>query len=186
MKALTLLLKTDHSSAALIARLTLGLIMFPHGAQKMLGWFGGYGFSGTMNFFTGTMHIPAVLAFLVIVTEFAGSLALLVGAFSRVAALGIGTIMAVAIAMSHAPYGFFMNWSGNQKGEGIEYHLLVIGLALIVLIHGAGRASVDALLARRATTAPARTSGGSRNINVRARNVAQAAEVPSAASNRSR
>ncbi len=149
MKALQLLFKTNSSTAPLIARLTLGAVMFPHGAQKMLGWFGGHGFSGTMGFFTGTMHIPAVFAFLAILAEFAGSLALIAGLFSRIAAFGIGTVMVVAIVTAHAANGFFMNWSGSQKGEGFEYHLLAIGLALIVLICGAGKASLDAAIARR-------------------------------------
>jgi putative oxidoreductase len=155
MKALRLLCATHPTTAPLIARLTLGLVMFPHGAQKMLGWFGGHGLSGTMNFFTGTMHIPAALAFLAILAEFGGSLALMVGALSRVAAFGIGTVMVVAIATVHAANGFFMNWLGSQKGEGFEYHLLALGLALIVLIHGAGRASLDGLIAgRRARPRP--------------------------------
>ena len=149
MKALQFLFKTKDSTAPLIARLALGLVMFPHGAQKMLGWFGGYGFSGTMGFFTEKMHIPAGFAFLAILAEFAGSLGLLVGALSRVAAFGIATVMAVAILTTHAANGFFMNWYGNQKGEGFEYHLLAIGLALVVMIHGAGKASVDAFIARR-------------------------------------
>ena len=149
MNALQLLFKTNTSTAPLIARLTLGIVMFPHGAQKMLGWFGGYGFSGTMNFFTGTMHIPAVFALLAIMAEFAGSLALVAGLLSRVAAFGIASVMTVAILTSHAANGFFMNWYGNQKGEGFEYHLLAIGLALVVLIHGAGKASLDGALHRK-------------------------------------
>ena len=143
------LLKTEDSAAPLLARLTLGLVMFPHGAQKALGWFGGYGFTGTMGFFTGTMHIPAFFAFLAIAAEFAGSLALLAGLGSRVAAFGIAAVMAVAVLTVHASNGFFMNWSGAQKGEGFEYHLLVLGLALIVLVYGAGKASLDRLLACR-------------------------------------
>mgnify|MGYP003338499264 FL=1 len=142
-------LATTDRAAPLIARLTLGLVMFPHGAQKALGWFGGYGYSGTMDFFTGTMHIPAVFAFLAIAAEFAGSIALVFGALSRVAALGIASVMAVAIATTHASQGFFMNWTGAQKGEGFEYHLLVLGLALIVLVWGGGKASVDGRLARK-------------------------------------
>lgn len=149
MKTLHLLLKTDDSAAPLLARLTLGLVMFPHGAQIALGWFGGYGFSGTMGFFTGTMHIPAALAFLAIMAEFAGSLALMAGLFSRVAAFGIAAVMTVAVLTSHVANGFFMNWYGNQKGEGFEYHLLALGLALIVLVHGAGQASLDSLMTRR-------------------------------------
>jgi putative oxidoreductase len=148
MKALTLLLRTNDSTAPLIARLMLGIVMFPHGAQKVLGWFGGYGFTGTMNAFTGNMHIPALFAFLAIAAEFAGSIGLIVGCLSRVAAFGIATNMVVAIAAVHSANGFFMNWFGNQKGEGFEYHLLAIGLALVVLIHGAGKASVDALITR--------------------------------------
>lgn len=149
MKALSLLFKTNDNSAALIARVMLGVVMFPHGAQKMLGWFGGYGFSGTMNYFTGTMHIPAVFAFLAILAEFAGALGLIVGLGSRVAAFGIAAVMAVAILTVHAANGFFMNWYGNQKGEGFEYHLLALALALIVLIYGGGKASVDAVIARK-------------------------------------
>lgn len=143
MKALQLFLRTNNNSAPLIARLVLGVVMFPHGAQKMLGWFGGYGFAGTMGFFTDTMHIPAVFAFLAILAEFAGALGLIVGLFSRVAAFGIASVMTVAILTSHLANGFFMNWYGTQKGEGFEYHLLALGLALIVMIHGGGKASID-------------------------------------------
>jgi putative oxidoreductase len=148
MKALQLLCKTNNSFAPLIARLTLGIVMFPHGAQKALGWFGGYGFSGTMNFFTQQMHIPAPLAFLAIAAEFAGSIGLIVGCLSRVAAFGIATNMIVAILTVHAANGFFMNWFGTQKGEGFEYHLLAIGLALVVIVCGAGKASLDSLFAK--------------------------------------
>jgi len=151
MKAFQLLLKTDNSAAPLLARFALGAVMFPHGAQKVLGWFGGHGFEGTMGFFTGTLHIPAVFAFLAIAAEFAGSLGLIAGFRSRLSALGIGATMAVAIFMGHAGNGFFMNWSGAQKGEGFEYHLLAIGLALVVLVAGGGKASIDGLLARDKT-----------------------------------
>jgi putative oxidoreductase len=150
MKALQLLCKTNCSFSPFLARLTLGIVMFPHGAQKMLGMFGGYGFSGTMNFFTQQMHISAPLAFLAIMAEFAGSIGLIVGCLSRVAALGIATNMVVAIATVHFPNGFFMNWYGAQKGEGFEYHILAIGLALIVMIQGAGMASIDRLISRGA------------------------------------
>jgi putative oxidoreductase len=149
MKALQTLFKTNESFAPLIPRLTLGLVMFPHGAQKVFGWFGSYGFSGTMNFFTGQMHIPAVFTFLAIAAEFAGSIALIVGLFSRVSAFGIAVVMLVATFTVHAANGFFMNWAGNQKGEGFEYHLLALGLALIVILAGAGKWSIDGLLARR-------------------------------------
>ena len=149
LSAVRLLLKTPDSAALLIARLTLGLVFFPHGAQKVLGWFGGYGFSGTMGFFTGMMHIPAPLAFLAIAAEFAGSIGLITGFLSRVAAFGVAANMIVAIVMVHGANGFFMNWFGNQKGEGIEYHLLVLGLALTIILFGAGKASIDRLITSR-------------------------------------
>lgn len=145
------LLKTTDSIIPTIARLALGVVMFPHGAQKVLGWFGGYGFSGTMGFFTNQMHIPAVFAFLAIVAEFAGSLGLITGLLSRVAAFGIAVNMVVAVATVHGANGFFMNWYGNQKGEGFEYHLLAIGLALIVIVAGAGKLSIDRALTRGKT-----------------------------------
>ena len=154
MKALQTLLKTDGSLSSLIARLALGLVMFPHGAQKALGWFGGYGFSGTMGFFTGQLHIPALFAFLAIAAEFAGSIGLITGFLSRVAAMGIAVEMMVAIIMVHGVNGFFMNWSGNQKGEGFEYHLLTLGLALVVIVAGAGKWSMDSLVSRRLETTP--------------------------------
>jgi len=143
------LFKTNNSFAPTLARITLGLVMFPHGAQKVLGWFGGYGFHGSMNFFTEQMHIPAVFAVLAIAAEFLGSLGLITGFLSRIAALGIAMNMIVAVKMVHAANGFFINWFGNQKGEGYEYHILAVGLALIVIIYGAGKASVDAAIAGR-------------------------------------
>ena len=122
--------------------------MFPHGAQKVLGWFGGYGFSGTMQFFTEQMGIPAVLAFLAIAVEFLGPVALVAGLGARLAAAGVAVNMAVAVWLVHLPNGFFMNWFGNQKGEGFEYHLLAIALALVVVIRGSGAWSLDRSLSR--------------------------------------
>jgi putative oxidoreductase len=123
--------------------------MFPHGAQKMLGWFGGYGFSGTMGFFTQQMGIPFIFALLAILAEFLGSLGLITGLLSRVAAFGIASVMVVAVLTTHFGNGFFMNWYGNQKGEGFEYHLLAIALALIVIIRGSGAFSLDRILAKK-------------------------------------
>lgn len=140
------ILGTDDSSATAILRLVLGLVFFAHGAQKMLGWFGGFGFSGTMGFFTGTMHIPAPLAFLAIAAEFFGGLGLIVGFLTRIAAFGIAVNMLVAIATVHSAFGFFMNWNGNQKGEGFEYHLLVLAMTAFLMIRGAGAFSIDRLL----------------------------------------
>ena len=144
MKAL---FETDEGWAGLILRLTLGLVMLPHGAQKLLGWFGGYGFAGTMGFFTETMHLPWVVAFLVIVGESFGSLALLAGLLTRFSAASLGVIMLGAIVTVHSPHGFFMNWFGKQTGEGYEYHLLVIGIALALLVTGGGRWSADRVVA---------------------------------------
>jgi putative oxidoreductase len=129
-----------------IIRLVLGIVFFFHGAQKMLGWFGGYGFSGTMNFFTHDMGIPAVFAFFAIAAEFFGSLGLILGFLTRIAAGGIIVNMLVAIALVHRANGIFMNWSGDQKGEGYEYHLLAIAIALALVIRGAGAFSIDRLI----------------------------------------
>jgi putative oxidoreductase len=140
------LANTSNDFAITILRLVMGCVFFAHGAQKMLGWFGGYGFSGTMGFFTHQMGIPAPLAFLAICAEFFGGLGLIVGFLGRIAAFGIICNMLVAIAMVHAHNGFFMNWAGNQKGEGIEYHLLAIVVGVAILIKGSGALSVDRFL----------------------------------------
>jgi putative oxidoreductase len=142
------LISTSDDYALAVARLVLGVVFFAHGAQKMLGWFGGYGFSGTMNFFTHMMHIPAPLAFLAICAEFFGGLGLIVGFLSRVAAFGIAMNMLVAIFTVHIHNGFFANWSGQQKGEGIEYHLLALALLMLVMVKGAGALSVDRALSK--------------------------------------
>jgi putative oxidoreductase len=146
------LFDTDDSPATAILRLVLGLIFFAHGAQKMLGWFGGFGFSGTMGFFTGAMHIPAPLAFLAIAAEFFGGLGLILGFLTRIAAFGIAVNMLVAIAKVHGAFGLFMNWSGTQKGEGFEFHLLVLAMTAFLMIRGAGAFSVDRALTVRAAS----------------------------------
>jgi putative oxidoreductase len=135
--------KTSNDWTGVVTRLTIGLILFPHGAQKMLGWFGGYGFAGTMGFFTDTMHLPWLIGFLVIVIEFIGSLFLIAGFASRIWSALTIILMAGIILSSHINNGFFMNWFGNQKGEGYEYHLLVIGLSIATLINGSGKYSID-------------------------------------------
>ena len=136
------LLGTSDDVSLTFLRLVLGVVFFAHGAQKMLGWFGGHGFHGTMSFF-GHLGMPAPVAFLVICTEFFGGLGLIIGLLTRIAALGIGGEMIGAIFMVHLPNGFFMNWAGNQKGEGFEYHLLAIAVAATLLLRGAGKFSVD-------------------------------------------
>ena len=142
------LISTSDDIALTISRVVLGVVFFAHGAQKMLGWFGGYGFSGTMGFFTHQLGIPAPLAFLAIATEFFGGLGLIVGFLTRIPALGIALEMTIAVFMVHLPNGFFMNWSGNQKGEGYEYHLLAIAVAVVLLLRGAGAYSVDRALSK--------------------------------------
>jgi putative oxidoreductase len=137
------LFATSDELTLTIARLILGIVFFMHGAQKTLGWFGGYGYHGTMQFFTQSMHIPPVFAFLAIMAEFLGGIGLIIGFFSRIAAFGIAINMLVAIFMIHCHNGFFMNWSGMQKGEGYEYHLLALGLCLVILAKGAGALSLD-------------------------------------------
>ncbi|MCC7478715.1 DoxX family protein [bacterium] len=141
------LLATVDSWPLLIARLTLGLVMLPHGLQKTFGLFGGQGFSATMQGMSEGLGIPAALVFLAILAEFAGSLFLIFGALGRIAALGIGVTMAVAMSM-HVKNGFFMNWYGANAGEGYEYHLLAIGLALAVIVGGSGALSLDHSLGR--------------------------------------
>ena len=137
---------TDDSLATTILRLTLGAVFFVHGAQKMLGWFGGFGFQGTMGFFTNLMHVPAPLALLAISAEFFGGIGLIFGILTRIAALGIGVNMVVAILTVHRAFGFFMNWTGTQKGEGFEFHLLVLAIVSYLIIDGAGAFSVDRVL----------------------------------------
>jgi putative oxidoreductase len=144
------LIATDNDRATTILRLVLGVIFFAHGAQKALGWFGGYGFTGTMGFFTGVLHIPAAFAFLAIAAEFLGGLGLIFGLLTRVAAFGPFCNMIVAVAMIHHNFGFFMNWTGTQKGEGIEYHLLLLAASAVLMIRGAGAASIDRLLSSSA------------------------------------
>jgi putative oxidoreductase len=154
------LLATSPDMTLAFMRVMLGLVFFAHGAQKMLGWFGGYGFSATMQFFTTQAHIPAAFALLAICAEFFGSLGLILGFLTRVAAFGITVNMVVAVLMIHSHIGFFMNWFGTQKGEGYEYHLLVFALSIPLMIRGAGALSIDGMIARTSTpsTYPARSA----------------------------
>ncbi len=139
--------KTDYIIA--LQRIIVGIVFFAHGAQKLLGWFGGYGYTGTMGYFTETLGIPAFLAFIAIITEFFGSLAILTGFFTRIAAAGISIIMLVAIFTVHIYNGFFMNWGGNLKGEGYEYHLLALALLIGLFVKGAGSLSIDNLMVKK-------------------------------------
>ena len=143
------LFETDEAWTGLILRIMLGVVMFPHGAQKLLGWYGGFGFAGTLGFFTEQMHLPWLVALLVIIGESFGSLGLLIGLLTRFTAASMALIMVGAIGLVHWPNGFFMNWSGKQAGEGFEYHLLVIAICAALVITGAGKWSGDSVIAEK-------------------------------------
>ena len=146
---LKLLLSTEGRLAPLILRVGLAVVIWPHGAQKMLGWFGGAGVSGTLSMFQENLGIPVWLGFLVILTEFFGPILLLMGWLTRVVALAIGVMISVAAIMVHVAHGFFMNWSQEKAGEGFEYHILVLAIALALMVTGGGRWSGDAAWFRR-------------------------------------
>lgn len=140
------LFQTNDKFSYWVPRVILGCVMLPHGAQKLFGWFGGFGFTNTMTYFTQTTGLPWIIAFLIVMGESLGSLGLILGFFTRLSALGLICIMVGAIITVHIPNGFFMNWFGKQAGEGFEYHLLVIGMSIPLLISGGGKYSVDALI----------------------------------------
>jgi putative oxidoreductase len=148
------LMRTSDDRAAFVARVTLGFVMFPHGAQKALGWFGGEGFRATVDGM-GEQGIPTALAAAVVAGELLASLTLVVGFFGRLAAAGIAAIMLGAVFLVHAQHGLFMNWTGAQAGEGFEYHLLALALALVVMIKGSGALSIDRVLTAEPTFEPA-------------------------------
>jgi putative oxidoreductase len=139
-------LKTDNSPAQLFIRLALGVVIFPHGSQKILGWFGGPGITKTLQAFEG-MGFPAWSVVLLMGVEFLGSALLICGFLTRVWAIGIGVSITICMFLNHVQNGFFMNWLGQQKGEGFEYHILVIGICLALLVKGGGAISVDRKLA---------------------------------------
>ena len=142
------IIRTSDDKILTVLRLALAIVVFPHGAQKVLGWFGGFGFSGTYGFLTQQMHIPAPLAVLVFAAEFLAPIGLFVGFLSRVAAFAIAVDFLVALFLVHLPNGFFMNWSGQQKGEGIEFFILAIGVAIAIMIGGSGAWSIDRTLSQ--------------------------------------
>lgn len=143
------ILMTDDSISLFVLRVLLALVFFPHGAQKIFGWFGGSGFSATLSFFVDKAGIPMFLAVLAIMAETVGVLALFAGLFTRVAALGIAVNMIVCAAGNHLKNGFFMNWMGNQSGEGFEFHILAVAISLALIISGGGRWSLDRMFFRR-------------------------------------
>lgn len=145
-----LLLRSNDSPAQMIIRLALGIVMVPHGAQKILGWFGGLGFEKTLQAFS-QMGFPVWMTVLLMLIESLGALLLIAGFLTRLMALGIGTAMAVCMLKYHVAHGFFMNWFNQQKGEGIEFHILVLGITLALFIKGGGMLSVDRYLISRST-----------------------------------
>ena len=153
---------TNNDWTGLVTRISIGLILFPHGAQKLFGWFGGYGFNGTMAFFTGKMHLPWIIGLLVIIIESIGTLLLIAGFAGRIWSALIVILMTGILLTSHLDNGFFMNWFGNQKGEGYEFDLLLIGLSVATLINGSGRFSIDQLIWKQHTA---------KNISGRAQNL---------------
>ena len=141
--------QTNANFSYWVPRVLLGCVMFPHGAQKLFGWFGGFGFTNTMTYFTETAGLPWIIAFLIIMGESLGSLGIIVGFFTRLSAFGLICIMVGAIITVHIPNGLFMNWFGKQAGEGFEYHLLVVGISIPLLISGGGKYSVDGLINKK-------------------------------------
>jgi putative oxidoreductase len=161
-------LRTSDAVAPLLTRVILAAVMFPHGAQHVLGWFGGYGFSGTLGWMTGTLGFPPPLAALALVVEITAPFALLLGLGGRIAALGIAGLM-LGAAGTHTANGFFMNWFGTLAAgsEGFEYHILAIGLALTVVLEGSGALSVDGRLARRLQAPAGVAIGGREGLQTR-------------------
>jgi len=142
------LIATSNDWTLTILRLAAGIMIFPHGLQKTFGWFGGAGFSAQMAGFERS-HIPAVFALLAIAAEFLGGLGLIFGALTRIAAFGLASNMIVGVYLLHWKNGFFMNWSGHQKGEGFEFHILVVAMAIVLMARGGGAASIDRALSRK-------------------------------------
>lgn len=143
------LFETDSEFSRTVLRVLLGVVFIPHGTQKLLGWFGGGGFSASLHFFNSMHHIPVAIAVLPILTESFGAAALILGFFTRIAAFAVAVDMVVAVWLVHLRNGFFMNWAGHQKGEGFEYHILVVAIAVALAIGGGGRWALDRVIARR-------------------------------------
>jgi len=149
-----LLFSTPNDWTGFILRITVGAIMFPHGAQKLFGLFGGYGYQASMQFFTSTMKLPAFIAFMVILIECIGAVGLVAGLGTRLWALLLIAVMMGAIVTTNYKNGFFMNWFQHQNGEGYEYHLLVIGMCVALLFSGSGKLSLDAWIFRLIAKTP--------------------------------
>lgn len=138
-----IIFRTNDLLSPALLRFMAGIVIFPHGAQKLLGWFGGYGLEGSMQFFTGVAGLPRIIGFLTIVAEFFGPLLLLLGLGTRLVAAALFVVFTGVILVNNIHYGFFMNWFNNQQGEGIEFALLVLAICASLVISGGGRWSVD-------------------------------------------
>lgn len=143
------LVHTRASAAPMVARVVLGAVIFPHAAQKAFGWFGGRGWSATIEGFNQGLGMPVFIAALAILMELLGAIGLILGVLSRLSALAVAGVMLGAIFLVHLPHGFFMNWRGNQAGQGFEFHLLAFGLAVVVMIAGGGLWSADRAIAKK-------------------------------------
>jgi putative oxidoreductase len=142
------LLATDNSYNWLILRVALGVVILAHGVQKTFGWFNGFGWEQSMNYFTGHVGLPSVIAALVMLIESLGAFLLIIGFAGRINAFLLGVVMIGAFFVDHRHNGFFMNWFGNQRGEGFEFDLLIWAIAAVLTVNGSGRFSVDQALAR--------------------------------------
>jgi putative oxidoreductase len=130
----------DFSMAILWLRLILGITLFAHGAQKVFGWFHGYGLKTTVQFMHDQLHIPALFAYGAAFTELLGGIAVAAGLLTRISSLGLAVVMLVALVTVHIKKGFF-----SDKG-GIEFTLALFAIALFIFLAGPGAYSVDALL----------------------------------------
>ena len=142
------LMATRDDWSLMLLRLATGIMILPHGLQKAFGMFGGGGISGTVEFLNGGLHIPVLLVYLAIAAEILGGVGLILGVLTRVAAFAVLCNMVIGVLMVHLPNGFFMNWSGTQKGEGVEFHLLAVSILLVIMVRGAGAFSIDGATVR--------------------------------------
>lgn len=144
------LFATDEKNYSLLfLRVVAAIVILPHGAQKLLGWFGGAGLQATLSTFSAYLGIPSYLTILAVLAESIGALLLLFGLLSRVSAFGLAVTMVVAVFTAHIHNGFFMNWGGSAKGEGFEYHLIYFAIVMVIAVKGAGAFALDSLLARK-------------------------------------
>lgn len=140
---------TQNNYSWTILRITLGIVMLAHGVQKAFGWFGGYGWDGTMGYFAGVVGLPSILAAFIILIESLGAFLLILGFAGRISAVLLGAVILGAFFIDHLPNGFYMNWFGNQKGEGFEFDLLFLAISSFVTVNGSGALSIDRWIASR-------------------------------------